>query len=391
MKAYRFIRLVAVMIAVILALSAAASCSSGNNGTDPAETDDPSAQATETGGGDTVLTESPVIDTEVPDATISPVDPTEVPDDSASPDTTEPASSTSQPDATSAPEATQQPSDTHQPDQTPLITEPAATAESTFTPAPSYEPTEVPEPDPVTELTFIESDKTYRFDMNFDGIPERIEVRLKTRDTTKQCTVRVTVGGSGETLIDTFDTERLMVGLVNNFNTGDNRAELMLSTLTGNRDALIKSYRLNGESSGLLLCETEGWIDSVNGNSVIVSKYVDLMGTWECFCEHSFAFDSFELLPVWTDWMVKPEEGRMCTLAEEIMVGLYVGGPDNYVGFMEAGDKLYPTATDLSERIDFVTDTNVSGYLSVTFGSDGRPLLDGEPMDSLFTDLTFIQ
>lgn len=387
MKANISLRLVAIIIAVLFAFISAVSCGKPESGDTPAVTD-PAADATEHSGSDPIITEAPSDESEAPVQSTAPTEDASSgtePDDSETPATSDAPADTSSADTTPAPDTTETAY------TTPVTTIMPASEEPSVPNTPSPVPTEIPEPDPITELTYIASDKLYYCDMDFDGTSDKVEVQLKTRDDKKQCTVKITLGSSEATLIDTFTTEKYIGGFLNNFNTGDRRMELVISTCIGKRDDTVRSYRLNSDSTGLLISETEGWIDSVEGNSVIVSKYVDLMGTWVCSCPHYFDHNDFGLLPLDEDWTVDYESGRWCTASKELLVGLYISGPDNYAGFIEKGDKLYPTATDLKERIDFMTDTNVSGYINVTFDPKEGALYDGSGMDAYFSDLTYIR
>ena len=391
MKANISIRLVAILITILLAVCAVSACGSGNGGQTPVPSGDPQATASEPNNNEPEMTTSPSDAAEVPDASTYPEPTGEAPETSSEPSSTDAPGETDSPSSTEASSATAAPAASAAPGE--------ATAQPTAAPTmapyipgePTPEPTNTPVPDPVTELTYVEEGKPVYCDMDFDGRAEKIEVVMSKREGTKQYTVRITLGSSGATLIDNFFADKYMLGLLNNFNSGDERVELMLSTCTGKRQDVIRSYRLNPDSTGLLGIRTDGWIDSVHGNTVTVAKYADLMGTWECTCPHVFGHDSFELKPMDEDWQVKYESGRWCTVSGEMLVGLYISGNENYVGFLERGDRIYPTATDLVSRIDFMTDTNSAGYLSVTFTGELAAGYDGKSMNEWFSDLTFIK
>lgn len=397
MKANSSLRLVAVIIITVFAVCSLFGCGGSENNGGPETTGEPQAIVTETTSAEP--TAAPEASGQpIPDESDAPVYPVETnaPAGSEQPAASEqpgPDESVAPvfPVETAAPAGSDQPAVTPSPTFTAAPTVIPATDDPFIPPEDTPEPTSVPLPDPVMELTYIEFGREYFCDMDFDGKPDRIEVAVFTRDdASKQCSVKITLGSSGVTLMDSFVMDKYINGVINNFNTGDNRAELMLSIAIGTRDDEIRSYRINREGTGLLISLTEGWIDSVVGNNVSVAKYVDLMGTWECSCLHAFDVNEFELKPVYTEWKVKNEPDRWCTLSEPLLVGFNISGPENYVGFLESGDRLRPVSTDLTGRIDFITDTDVSGYVNVTFGGHSEAYIDGSSMDHWFSDLSFI-
>ncbi len=400
MKSAFIKKLAAIMLIILLTGGLFTSCTCSGKQPVPSNTERPDAteQSAAAGSDEPLNTET------VPSGPDSSedADNTEIVDDSNEPSFTEPYSSQA-PDNTSASEqpvyptgnqgsATPTPAPTGSGSATPSPTQPNNTNHPVQTATPN--PTSTPRPDPVTVLTELKLNEPVYCDMDFDGNPEKVEISSKKRDEGKMLlTVKVTVGSSGSVLVDSFTTDTYLNGYLNNFNSGDKRVELIVSSRIGKRNDTIKSYRLNQASSGLLSCINEGRIESIQGNTITVARYVDLMGTWECTSVHTFDYSSFELTSIDGEWYVKSEPNRWCTVARELFVTYYSTGADNEFGYLypaPGGDIIRPTSTDLSSRIDFVTDTNASGYITVSFDQNCVPYFDGELLSSYFTDLNYI-
>jgi hypothetical protein len=271
---------------------------------------------------------------------------------------------------------------------------PAPTAAPSVTPGepatPTPAPTDTPLPDPVTTLTWLELGKAITCDLDFDYKPETIVAELNTTSYARLLTVKVTVGKNGKVLEDSFLADEFISGLVNNFNSGDNRVEIIISSLRGTRTETVCAYRLNSTSTGLSVCKLEGSVYQVDGNSVRIHRYLDFMGTWECTSAFAFDLTNFKLVQAETDWIVLHPGERQCTAAQTLLVGLYTTGVDNMIIYFEPGARLYPTATDLSTRIDVTLESGTPGYLSVTVGPNGELLHGGEKMTDCFSDLYFM-
>ena len=395
-----FIKPAAILLIIFLAFSAVCGCARRKDDA-ASPTAVPTASAEANASAEPSATQEPEV-TAAPDTTEQATE-----EASASPEpgsTEQPA--TAAPDVTEAnatpsPAYTQQPGQTQGPVQTavPVTAAPTATVRPTSEPVqpstPTPKPTETPQPDPVTTLTNIEPGGEYYCDLDFDGRAEKIVLGVKDRAPgQKLITLMVTVGRSGIVLVDSFVMERYIGGVINNFNTGDNRVEIVVSSAVGARDETIRGYRLSDDSAALLTTSFSGRMEAVNGNTISVMKYADLMGTWTCMNQLGFGYDSFALVPINEEWYVKNEPGRLCTVSDPMFVGFYSSGSDNEFGYLQGGlgaDKIYPVSTDLVSRIDFITDGGVRGYMEVTFDADCAAFFEGSPMDNWFSDLTFIQ
>lgn len=405
MKKISIIKTVALMLCVLFALSSAWACVRHVKD-DPKPTADPSALATQSSSEDpgaTAEASMEPVDTAEPDAS-------EDPDMTADPGATQEAGANESPAASAAPAKTDAPSNTAQPsagqtesDATPAPSQPSATTPAStptpkptatpLTPAtPTPKPTNTPKPDPVTELTWMQPENTYYCDMDFDGKDEKIELNIKEKsDGKKSMTVKVTVGKSGNVLLDTFDIDSYVKGLINNFNTGDKRVEIALSTLTGTRDHVTRCYCLNDKSTGLLKSSQKGYIETVIGNKVNIHRYLDLFGTWECTAMFSFAADKFSFEMMDADWIVVPDSNRWCTVSEPFYAGVYSNGMENLAMLIDVGTKLYPTATDYRTRIDFTTDTGTKCYISIEIDPHDRAVFEGgDSFSDCFSDLTYM-
>ena len=245
-------------------------------------------------------------------------------------------------------------------------------------------------PDPVTTLTWLELGKTVLCDLDFDGSPETVVLEETSASYGKLLTLKVTVGKTGKALEDSFLSDEFIGGFINNFNSGDNRVEIVVSSLVGTRDETIRAYRLNSNSTGLSVCKLEGSVHQIDGNSIRVHRYIDFMGTWECTSAFAFEDDNFKLSQVETDWIVLHPGERTCTVSKTILVGLYAMGIDNTVITVYPPSRLYPTATDLKTRIDVTLEGGAPGFISVTPGANGRLLYGGESLEDCFSDLYFM-
>ena len=325
--------------------------------------------------------------------------PTEQQGASEAPSVTEPAStpiiSSEEPAQSSAPEETAfpVPVESDKPSDPSVTPGPSQSDTPTAVPTeqPTPLPTATPEPDPVTELTWLALDVPVYFDLDFDTRPEKIELKLTNSGNEDSVfTIMVTLGGSGSVLIDSFEADMFYNAAVNNFNTGDNRAEIVVSTGKGVRERTTKLYRINSVSNGFNIYSTEGRIDSINDNSLILRRYADIMGTWECVNSFVLSRDSFSLEKVNRMWTVVPESGRLCTVSNDILIGIYSTGSDNLTAFLTPGEKLYPIATDMESIIDVCLETGENGYITVTVNGNGEFLYSGQPMDNWFSDLDYL-
>ena len=226
--------------------------------------------------------------------------------------------------------------------------------------------------------------------MDHDGSAERIEFTVNGGNGGVKCRLDITVGGTCIVLSDEVTVDRFLKGLLNDFNPDDGRTELLISVCRGTREFEMISYRLDDNSSALSRSVFPGWIETAHGNIIEVGRYYDIMGTWACTAEHTFSNKGSKLEQVSDLWLVKPEEGRWCTVANDLIVGLYTSGPNNESAYLTRGDILFPVSTDLSSIINIELESGAQGYMVVSFDSDGRPSLGGSSIDELFTDLTYI-
>ncbi len=306
---------------------------------------------------------------------------TAAPSDTVPPEVTE----TDDPAPDTTPEATPAPGDTYSPTATP---KPTGTVAS---PVPSGTPTASPEPTFGDGPIWLSESKPVYFDLDLDGKAEKIEISLKHKTGgTRYCTVKVTLGSDGSVLVDTYEADSFINGLVCDYSYGDKRAELFVSTAVGKRYDTLNCYRINAAGNGLMKCSVDGWLDEVSSGGLYVSKYADIMGTWIVSAEHELDLKSFRFICMDEVWQVKDPSTRWCTLSDDIIVGFYVSGIDNVAGFMEAGSKLRPIATDLVSVVDFISDTEALGYISITMTDSGEAMYNGKTMDHWFGDLIFI-
>ena len=359
----------------------------------PAESDTP-AESLSPGETEPALTEEPSGSEPAPDETPSgTADPSSQPSDVTAAPTQQTGTVTAAPtsNVTAAPGVTASPTA-----NVTVSPTPTATPKPTSTPAPiatqTPKPSATPKPDPVVSLTWLQLDTPVSCDLDFDGKAEKVEVTEVESGGSKLVSLKVTNGSTGQVLMDSVTCDTFVNGLINNFNSGDKRVEILLSLSSGTRDDVVMAYRLNSKSNGLLKCSEPGTVDSVTGNNLKVNRLLDLLGTWHCSAVFAFDYKDFKLLRSESDWMVQPEEGRWCTVAHDFIAGVYINGNDNNAQFIYTGTPLYPTSTDLSGRMEFTTDTGLRGYLEITVNSAGRVLtVNGYEPDYLFSDLSYIQ
>lgn len=254
-------------------------------------------------------------------------------------------------------------------------------------------PTNTPHPDPITDMTWFDDSAAVYYDMNFDGAAERIEIVLTPQNSyTFICSVSVTVGATGDILTNTFTTELFSKALLNNYNSGDGRVELLVCCGSGTTDFGIYCYRLNSDSSALDVYYAKGWVETADENTVTIGRYLDVLGTWACTSRFSFDTDLFELCQYDSEWSVFSDEERWCTASKELLVQFYLhASTPNYAGFLYEGDRIRPLATDMSSYIRFVMDNNEEGAITVTFDPlNSTLLINGLPPAEWFSDLYFI-
>ena len=250
-------------------------------------------------------------------------------------------------------------------------------------------PTNPPEDHPITAMTWISANSAVTCDMDLDGKPEKIEI-VSSGDSTVTVTVNITVGSSGNKLNESVSADRFVSALLNNFNPSDNRFELIVSACTGNRDHKMLILRLNSSSSSLEQAVVDGWAEAVEGDSLIVGRLYDVMGTWECTAPFKFKSGSLAVEQDSEMWDVVRSSERWCTVSTEMLVCFYTTGRDNEVGFLLEGYRLYPTSTDMSTKVNVTLDTGAPGYFDVTVDPSGRLLLHETDMTEWFSDLYFI-
>lgn len=347
--------LLALLCAVIILLSVLCGCA-GKNGCAPSGTDDPTALNT-----DDPSTAVPTRETDQTNApTVSP-DETEIPAETASVNT-------------------EIPGFTPFPDETPTPGNPD-------TPAPATPvPTVPPSDETLTGTVWLDSFCSVLYDLDLDGKPERIEIKKIASGVS----LEVTVGAGGQKLMEELTADSLLSAVISDFNRGDSRAELIVSVLTGTRGHKLYCFRLNGASNGFETCSIDGRAESVDGDSLTVCRMLDVMGTWDCTALFVFSNSRFELNKPSQLWTVKRTEERWCTVSRDMLVGLYTTGLDNETTFLEPGYRLYPTSTDMESIINLTLDTGAHGYLTITIGPNGRPLISGSDLTEWFSDLTFI-
>ncbi len=247
-------------------------------------------------------------------------------------------------------------------------------------------PTTPPTNDTLTGTVWLECPCSVLYDLDFDGRPEQIEIKMSGRD----ITVSVTTGSGLKTYADHVTADRFLAAVISDFNKGDGRAELVVSTLTGNRGHRLRCLRLNAASDGFDGHTAPGWIESVTDEGIVLGRMLDVMGTWDCIAAFAFDENSFELVMTDELWTVKRTTDRWCTVSVDLLVGLYTTGLDNETTFLDPGYRVYPTSTDMERVINLTLDTGAHGYVTITIGADGRPLLSGMDMTEWFSDLTFV-
>ena len=342
------------LILVISMFFTGCSCSGTVDPTDPENTSDPSAMITDNPGG-----------------TDAASDPTKAP-------SSDPAG-TADP-AAFDPNNSGDPANTNDPAvNTPAPGDTAAPAQNT--PIPTMPPTD----EPLTGTVWLECPCSVLYDLDLDGRPEKIELGMSGRD----LTVSVTTGSGNMTYSERVTADSFLSAVVSDFNKEDGRAELVVSTLNGRRGHKLLALRLNKSSDGLDSCSADGWIESIDEGSIVIGRKIDIMGTWDCAAAFELSKNSFEFVMTDELWTVKRPEERWCTVSQDMLVGLYTTGPDNETTFLEPGYRMYPTSTDLSGIINVTLDTGAHGYLSVTFGQNGRPMYSGLDLTEWFSDLTF--
>ena len=393
----RFLRKpVAILLIILIAVTAICGCSHGKDkDPKPSAAPDTTANAGEDSSEDPSLTEDPSAAGYTPHPEGFTPEPGSTEDNTTTdPDATQGAA-TDSPNATPRPGESEAPHQSASPNTSVPTTSPVNTASPVQPAAPSPVPTDTPKPDPITALTNIAPGKEYSCDLDFDGKTEKISLGVKEREEGKKLlTLMVTLGNSGTVLVDSFYMERYYDGVINNFNTGDNRVEIVISTGAGARDEQIRCYRLDKASEALLIYTFGGRMESVGTDSISVAMYADLMGTWICTNELAFSYDEFALSPLNTEWFVRNEPNRWCTVSAPLFVGFYSSGNDNEFGYLQDGlgaDRIYPVSTDLVSRIDFLTDSNVRGFIDVTFDENHTAFYDHMTMDNWFSDLSFIK
>lgn len=200
------------------------------------------------------------------------------------------------------------------------------------------------------------------------------------------------MGSNGKELSDSFVTEYFTKAFINDFNSGDKRAEIVLCCGKGNRGQVTKGYRLNSSSSELGRDSVPGWVENVSGNGFVMGRYVDIMGTWACTSTFGFSRSDFAFSQQGSVWEIHRDADRWCTVSEGFLVALYVNSSsENYAGYLYPGDRIYPTATDLRTYIDFVSDLEDRGCINITKDSGGEFLINGRPMGDWFSDLSYLE
>lgn len=266
---------------------------------------------------------------------------------------------------------------------------PTSTPGDPNTPTPV--PTATPAPDPADAFTQLEPGTPVLFDLDYDGEPEEIVVtRSEGAGLGSIVTISVKVGKNGKTLEDSYRADVVTDAFINNFNSGDHRAEIVVSTQVGSRDRTVKCLKLNSGSNGLVGCSTEGVVTDVSGEAIIIHRYIDLMGTWECSAAFAFSYSDFALEQTSPEWTVIREGDRWCTLSSSVFLGLDSTGGNNEVKWLDSGTMMYPVATDLQSYIDVKLESGASGYLPISVDGSGNILYGEKSISEIFSDLTFI-
>lgn len=278
---------------------------------------------------------------------------------------------------------------------TPVATPTATTSAPTPTPTqsqPGVTPAPTPEPVAETGLVWFDDSAPVYYDLDLDGKADKVDIDLiPISSYSYSCVLRVTVGASGKELMNSFTTEYFTKALINNFNSSDGRAEIIICGGTGNKGQTTRAYRLNSDSNGIDSVSVPGWIETVNGNSIEFGRYIDILGTWSCSATFAFAREGFALVQQGTEWHVHRDSDRWCTVSDEFLIELFLNNSnENYASFLYPGDKIYPTATDLSSYIRFTADTGDNGSINITVDGSGNVMINGDPVDNWFSDLQYI-
>ena len=379
MKRTAISRFSALCLAAVLLLFCCACRGSGNNGADPTEPAEIDVLAPTEGGIPADGTKEPV----VTENTATESAPTEQNTDEPSEDPSE------SPDASVEPtEGTEAPTEiAATPTPTTAIPTPIVSGQPTTAPTPTTVP------DPSAAPLWFDDSAAVNYDMDFDGKPETVRIELTHQSGySYNCKVSVKVGSTGTVITDSFTTEYFTKALLNNFNSGDGRAELLVSCGTGNRGQITKIYRLNANSTALQSIATNGWVETLGDNAIELGRYIDVLGTWACSCSFGFSTGDFSLRQISEAWQVHRDSNRWCTLSQSLLVEIFVNNAnENYAGFLYYGDRIYPTETDLRSYIKFVSDLGDRGSITVTAGSNGTLLINGESPDHWFSDLQYIR
>lgn len=312
---------------------------------------------------------------------------------------TDPGVTETAPANTGEVDLTPEPSDepTEEATETPA---PSETASAEPTPAPTAQGGATPTPytvvpDPYAAPIWFDDSAPVTYDLDFDGKPDKIRIEMKQQSGYNYtCTVTVTLGSNGKEIKDSFATEYFTKALVNNFNSGDHRAELLVSCGTGNRGQVTKIYRLNPGCTALMSISTNGWVETLanDGNSFELGRYIDVLGTWACSCRFGFAASDLSLVQQDTAWMIHRDSDRWCTVSDTLLVEILIpNSSENYAGFLYYGDKIFPTESDLKTYIKFEADYGDIGTITVSVGGNGDLLINGQSPDSWFSDLTYIR
>ncbi len=257
---------------------------------------------------------------------------------------------------------------------------------------PQVTPTPTPIPDPAVGMTWFDDSSPVWCDMDFDGHTEKIEIELvRLYSYTYTCYVRVTVGATGNTLSASFVTESFSSALLNNFNTGDGRVELLVCCSRGATEFSIHSYRLNANSDGFESAYTDGWIESAADNTVVVGRYQNILGTWACTASFAFSTAVFNLVQTGAEWTVYNDADRWCTVSQDMLVEFFVAsGSDNVAGFIYVGERLFPTSTDMRTYIQFSLEDGRAGSITITLDAYGNILINSQNPNNWFSDLEYL-
>ncbi len=277
----------------------------------------------------------------------------------------------------------------------PTATETAAhTTLSSDTPAPTTTSTSAPTPtpDPPSDTVWFDDSASVYCDMDFDGASERIEIIFEyVGGYTYTCRVMVMVGATETMLEAAFTAESFSKALLHNFNSGDGRVELLVCCGVGEYDHRIHAFRLNGDSDGLIESAIDGWIEGLDsGGALLVGRHLDLLGTWPSVGRFGFAADEFRLVQTDDVWTVYNTDGRVC-IVSNVMLAEFISdeGTDNIAGFLNVGDCLYPTSTDMSTYIEFAMTDGRIGRLTIMPDGNGGILLNGSHPNDWFSNLVY--